>query len=200
MAKPRKIEHGRRKALLPRKVFKTPIADFFLGFCVACFAAACAYLPFHIYMNSDEFGPPEMALTGGAPDVANADTPDELEDRKNALLAQQSDIDQTVTGAVEREDDGDGASKSDKNKTQDEPNEEAETIFALPDREPATSGRMVLVFAAGGRGLIRDGNDLLPVFVGKKLPDGSIVKEFSRSSGSWKILTSDNQIIAFEGE
>ena len=52
-----------------------------------------------------------------------------------------------------------------------------------------------LVFATRGRALIRDGDDLLPVAIGSRLPDGSIVKSVARSNNQWTLLTSTNQVL-----
>jgi len=198
-SKKTKLRKPRRngfRSRLPQRVFRTPLADFTLGFGAMIFAAGCAYLPFYIYMNSADFNPPEMALTGGVPNVEDPSTPQELEDRRNALLTQQSEVDATITGSIEPEIVEE--EKKISNKSKSKAPVEDEPVLALPEREPATSGRMTLVFAAAGRGLIRDGSELMPVYVGKRLPDGSTVTEISKSSGQWRLLTSNNELIGFD--
>lgn len=178
---------------------RSPILDFCLGFFGFMLAAFSSYLPFYVYIHSSEFKPPEMEFTGRK----DAETPPtELEvlqqrrplfrEVKQAASADQL-VDTVVTGSIDRED----------------AFEPVERPTAL--NSPATPGlpgsassdlsgmavhkSLTLIFATANRALIRDGDDLIPVAVGSRLPDGSTVKSLSRQDNGWHLMTSENNVL-----
>jgi len=56
-------------------------------------------------------------------------------------------------------------------------------------------GQWQLVFASRGRALIRDGEDIFPVAIGSRLPDGSTVKSVLGRNQRWRLTTSRNLVL-----
>ena len=178
---------------------RSPIFDFFLGFFGFCLAAFSSYLPFYVYIHSSEFGPPEMQFTGRQ----DADeSPPELQvptqrrplfrNIKQAKNA-DADVDAVVTGSINRDDDFgpdlrstlEPAPLSDGTASTRNP----------PSLNAAEHKSLTLVFATSSRALVRDGDDLLPVAVGSRLPDGSTVKSLTREADGWHLMTSKNSVL-----
>lgn len=178
---------------------RSPILDFCLGFFGFMLAAFSSYLPFYVYIHSSEFKPPEMQFTGRQ----DAETvPPELEvlqqrrplfrEVKQAANADQL-VDPVITGSIDREEAFDPVARP--------------SVLAAPQTEGLPGSRrgdssgavvhksLTLVFATANRALIRDGDDLVPVAIGSRLPDGSTVKSLSRQDDGWHLLTSENSVL-----
>ena len=178
---------------------RSPILDFCLGFFGLMLAAFSSYLPFYVYIHSSEFKPPEMEFTGRKD---AGELPQELEvlrqrrplfrEVKQAANADQL-VDPVVTGSIDREETFEPADRP-----------AALSVPQTPGLPGSASGKstdavvhksLTLIFATTNRALIRDGDDLVPVAVGSRLPDGSTVKSLSRQQDGWELLTSENNVL-----
>ena len=178
---------------------RSPVLDFCLGFFGFMLAAFSSYLPFYVYIHSSEFKPPEMEFTGRQ-DADNLPTELEVLQQRRPLfrdVKQTANADQlvdtVVTGSIDREESFDPAdSASDLTGPQ--------TGGLRGSGNGDSSGAVVhksltLVFATANRALIRDGDDLVPVAIGSRLPDGSTVKSLLRQENGWHLLTSENNVL-----
>ena len=175
----------------PRVVFRNRMLDFVLGFGAMMMAAVSAYLPWYIYTHQADFGPPELQFTGnanleGALETASARTP-LFKDIDQSRFG----IDPTVTGSINPVGSDDPLSEA--------RNDDAgRSGLKKPLKLPRQSATLQLVFAANGRGLVREGEDLLPVAVGSRLPDGSVVSSLSIKNGDWRLVTNDNLVLVLK--
>ena len=180
-------------ALIRRR--RTRLFDFALGFVGLCLAAVSSYLPYYVYFHESEFGPPTMQFTGridyGEPVIVERST-----EIRRPLFKQLSEsdvvfqnVDPVVTGSVQRDASGFPSLRPNA-RARPAPNQSENPSPTLTEH---TS--LVLVFATKGRALIRDGDDIMPVAVGSRLPDGSTVKSLSRSQNGWQVVTSNNHLI-----
>ena len=168
------------------------LADFGMGLAGVGIAAVSLYLPYYVYNNSSEFGPPTMAFNGRAtqPDDVPEPVLEEtlISSIRTPLFENDDDegIDPVVTGSIRS-----NASAP----TKDQARIFQERRRPAPVSQKGQQSDIQLVFATRGRALIRDGDDLLPVAIGSRLPDGSIVKSVARSNNQWTLLTSTNQVL-----
>jgi hypothetical protein len=187
----KKTKKGRRR--------RSPVLDFFLGFFGFCLAAFSSYLPFYVYIHSSEFGPPEMEFTGRKDAPAQPPELEILQQRRplfrEVRQAKNADpnVDTVVTGSIDRDD---AFTPDLRPAVRSKPD-----LASVPLRNKDGASNAVehksltLVFATSSRALIRDGNDLVPVAIGSRLPDGSTVKSLSRQQGGWHLLTSENTVL-----
>lgn len=190
-----KKRHAREKKKIARwagkRSFRSRMTDFGLGLAAVGVAAMSSYFPYYVYNNANEFGPPTMTFTGRAALVGeeNEEVVDKIivsSLRRPLFQDKQQAIDPVVTGSVRSVLPGPP-------KKQAGIVQERERIGPTPLSGSQTD--LQLVFAARGRALIRDGDDLLPVAVGSRLPDGSTVKSVTKPNNSWQLLTSTNRVL-----
>ena len=204
MAEDTKKEHEEDKRVirvLPRRVFKTPLLDFALGFGGIIMAACSAYLPYHVFVNSDQYGPPKWDFGDGNPLYEQA--ADDYEERRTRnWLALNQDVDTIVTGSVEKPKEPEPLQRTEA-KTEDAEVRKVKTKRIIVAREPdpiPSTGRFRLVYVKNGRGLIQDGADMIPILAGSKLPDGTFVRSFKRKGGTWQMHTSDDRMFEVDAQ
>ena len=174
---------------------RTRMFDFGLGLVGVAMAGLSAYLPYYVYFNESQFGPPEMQFTGridyGEPVILEPG-----EETRTPLFpgfseAEQvfQNVDPIAVGSIQNDD-----SPIPRLRPAVRPRPPTEQ-FVKHSPELIEHESMVLVFATRGRALVRDGDDILPVAVGSRLPDGSIVKSMMRKQTGWQIVTSNNHVL-----
>lgn len=183
-----KRKRAPRRSLLglPEKVSGSPILDFFIGFFGVCLAAVSAWFPWYVHNNADEFGPPRMVFDGQRNPLPGADP--RLRDVAGTLrpIMDGVGLDTTTTGSVPQ--------PSTRLRGRQMPLGETAgnlQVVAPPVGPPSYR----IVFAVQGRALLRDGDDLIPVARGAKLPDGSQVESIRKKNGFWELHTSSDQTI-----
>ncbi|MEP1206302.1 MAG: hypothetical protein ABJM29_17105 [Rhizobiaceae bacterium] len=182
-----------RLALLRRR--RTRLFDLGLGMVGLALAGVSSYLPYYVYFNETEFGPPTMQFTGRidyeAPVVVerSRETRRPLFTEELAVNFEAQEIDPLVTGSIQP--DGDGIPRL---RPRVRPRPSLEQFNDL-QAELTVHESLELVFATRGRALIRDGDDILPIAVGSRLPDGSTVKSLLRKQNGWQVVTSNNHVL-----
>lgn len=178
---------------------RSPILDFCLGFFGFMLAAFSSYLPFYVYIHSSEFKPPEMEFTGRL-DAESLPTELEVLQQRRPLFREVKQtanadplVDTVVTGSIDREDSFEPVERPSSLSA-------SESVGLPGSASNGSSGvavhkSLTLVFATANRALIRDGDDLVPVAIGSRLPDGSTVKSLSREQDGWHLLTSENSVL-----
>ncbi len=182
---------------------RSRLLDMGLGFVGLCLAAGSSYLPYYVYHHESEFGPPVMEFTGridnGEPLVGERVT-----ETRNPLFKQLAElaqvkiidtdlelknVDAVTTGSIRPR-----PTSIPRLRNALRPRSPIEKL-ETPSVELVEHASLRMVFATRERALIRDGDDLLPVAVGSRLPDGSTVKSLSRGQGGWQLLTSNNHVL-----
>ncbi|NKB54129.1 MAG: hypothetical protein GKR97_18280 [Rhizobiaceae bacterium] len=177
--------------------------DLGLGFVGLCLAGGSSYLPYYVYHHESEFGPPVMEFTGRI-DYGEPLVGEQVTEARNPLFKQLAElaqvgviqsnaefenVDSIVTGSIQPRIDGIPRLRQALRPSQQ--NEQRRS----GSNELVEHASFRMVFATRERALIRDGDDLLPVAVGSRLPDGSTVKSLSRGQGGWQLLTSNNHVL-----
>ncbi len=168
-------------------MFKSRVLDFSLGFFGLCLAAASAYLPWHVYQNSGDFGPPKMEFTradeagsDAGPLLAQTET-----EYRRPLFTEQ--VDSLITGSV----------RPTKDKSRLKPGAaEPGSISPSDQKFPL---ELKLIFATRGHALVQDDGDLLVVTPGARLPDGSIVRSIKKVDDLWELITTDSTVLRWQG-
>ena len=180
-----------------KKRRRSRVFDFFLGYFGVCLAALSAYLPFYVYNNDADFGPPRLEFTGRQDfGVGEEADEEEVAEARRPLFRDgdgsspdENAIDEVITGSI-------GPVSNRIPSIREELNtQNAARVSKQPFPELKHHESFALVFASRGRALIQDGADLLPVAVGSRLPDGSTVKSISKYDGGWNLLTSENRVL-----
>ncbi|MGI9357666.1 MAG: hypothetical protein ACR2PF_21225 [Rhizobiaceae bacterium] len=158
--------------------------DFSLGFAGTCLAAASAYLPWHVYLYSSSFQPPQMTFSGTAAQTADIDLIVTGSTQEIAVPLFQNATQQTRSGVLSR------SPLSDKKKA---------STYGTTNPYPGDlldGDKLVyrVLFATPGRALLGTGGDVIAVYPGARLPDGSIVKTVSNSDGLWQVVDSSGRI------
>lgn len=180
---------------------RSRVFDFFLGYFGVCLAAISAYLPFHVYNNVADFGPPRMEFTGRSDfgvsqDGVTKEAVAEYIEKRRPLFREElranlenSEIDTVVTGSINP-----SPAELPTIRESSEPRLRVTTPGG-PAPNLVEHESMELVFASRGRALVRDGGDVLPVAIGSRLPDGSKVKSIKRLDNGWQLMTSRNSVL-----
>jgi hypothetical protein len=145
----------------------------------------CAMFPWYIFLNPDQFGPPQVKFQGsGAPaggPVAVGPPPQRVGAPMTLDEVPVMDLDLFATGTV--------------------PDKSSEHEAAAPapglDEQPfpAEAPHFRLVHVANGRAMIADDAGLWVVQRGSVLPDSSTVASIEERGGTWVIVTSDDRVI-----
>lgn len=171
---------------LPEKVSGSPVLDFFIGFFGVCLAAVSAWFPWYVHNNADDFGPPRMVFDGQRNPLPGADPRlREVAGRIRPIL-DGAGLDTTTTGSIPQP-------SSRLTGRQAVTGETGGTLKVVGPPTQPPNYRMI--FAIRGRALLRDGDDLIPVARGAKLPDGSEVESIERKNGFWELHTSSDQTL-----
>ena len=182
-------------ALARIKRRRTRMFDFGLGLIGVAMAGLSSYLPYYVYFNESEFGPPEMQFTGRI-DYDEPLIVEPGEETRTPLFREFAEaesvfqeVDPIIVGSIQSD-----VSTIPRLRpaVRPRPPREQLTQFSPDLIEHKT---MVLVFATRGRALVRDGDDILPVAVGSRLPDGSTVKSMTRKQSGWQVVTSNNHVL-----
>ena len=194
------LSKGNKKDLKPSVLAKirrrrTRMFDFGLGLVGVAMAGLSSYLPYYVYFNESEFGPPEMQFTGRI-DYGELQILEPGEETRTPLFREFAEaeqvfqpVDPIVVGSIQND-----VSTIPRLRPAVRPRPPAEQLAKFsPDLIEHES--MVLVFATRGRALVRDGGDILPVAVGSRLPDGSTVQSMTRKGTGWQIVTSNNHVL-----
>ena len=174
---------------------RTRMFDFGLGLVGVAMAGLSSYLPYYVYFNESEFGPPEMQFTGridyGEPVILEPGEETRTPLFREFAEAEQvfQNVDPIVVGSIQNDDSPIPRLRP---VVRSRPPAEQLAKFS-PDLIEHES--MVLVFATRGRALVRDGGDILPVAVGSRLPDGSTVRSMTRKQSGWQVVTSNNHVL-----
>lgn len=155
--------------------------DYALSVVGLCLGTAAALFPWHVYLNPDSYGPPQMSFSRGgvipADEVASQQSDAPLRVGPGRFPPQDAasiGLDAVVTGKVDRT----GRSASD------------------PNQPFPGNGRSFRVFAIDGtRALIGDADGVYLVTRNNRLPDGTKLKAIERDGAGWHIVTSDGRII-----
>jgi len=189
-----------KKPILPSKLAKirrrrTRIFDLGLGLIGLGLAGVSSYLPYYVYFHESEFGPPTMQFTGridyGGPEIVERATEARRPLFKDVaqLDVELQDIDPVVTGSIQPD-----TSAIPTLRPAVRPRPSRELLEKLSP-ELVEHDSLILVFATRGRALVRDGDDLMPIAVGSRLPDGSTVKSLLRKQNGWQVVTSNNHVL-----
>jgi hypothetical protein len=144
----------------------------------------CAMFPWYIFLNPDQFGPPQVKFQGsGAPvggPVAVGPQPQRVGAPMNLDEVPVMDLDLFATGAV----------------PESSEHEAADPAPGLDEQPfPAEAPQFRLVHVANGRAMIADDAGLWVVQRGSVLPDSSTVAGIEERGGKWVIVTSDDRVI-----
>jgi hypothetical protein len=177
MTKPKKSLINRRGYFRDMK----PI-DYVLSVVGLCIGTVAALFPWHVYLNPQSYGPPEMtfsrsgvipasevaAQSRGTP-IFNVDT-----SRYVILDTSNDGVDGVVTGEI----DPDSRAISD------------------PDQPFPGNGRPFQVYAVdASRALIGDVDGVYLVARNERLPDGTMVKTIAHDERGWYIVTSNERLL-----
>ena len=182
-----------RLAMLRRR--RTRLFDLGLGVVGLALAGISSYLPYYVYFNESEFGPPTMQFTGRI-DYEAPVIVERARETRRALFTEDlvvkfdaQEIDPLVTGSIQPNEGG-----IPRLRPRVRPRPSLEQFDDL-QTELIDHESLELVFATRGRALIRDGDDILPIAVGSRLPDGSTVKSLLRKKNGWQVVTSNNHVL-----
>jgi hypothetical protein len=146
----------------------------------------CAMFPWYIFLNPDQFGPPQVKFQGsgepaGGP-VAVGPQPQRIGAPMNLEEVPVMDLDLFATGTV--------PDKSSEHEAADP------APLGLDEQPfPAAAPQFRLVHVANGRAMIADDAGLWVVQRGSVLPDSSTVAKIEERGGKWVIVTSDDRVI-----
>lgn len=157
-------------------------ADYVLGGIGLLLGTAAALFPWHVYLNPDAYGPPEMAFSRGGVvppgegTVLSSGKP--LFDFETGRFVRadnrSASVDRLTTGKV----DPDTAASGD------------------PDQPFPGNGRAFTLFAVhGGRALVGDVDGVYLVSRKSRLPDGTTLEAIEQDTAGWHIVTSDKRVI-----
>lgn len=159
--------------------FRKKVTDVVFGMVGVGLAIVCMLIPWHVYFNPQQYGPPKMRFSrdGIVPGIPD----DEISQRRISIgpdLGEDPVLDMIRTGTAFR----DGKEK---------PPSLAEQPFPGDvDFE--------LVFAVNGRALVSDGSNLFPVSIRSILPDGSRVAAIRKSRSGWELITTRDKVVRLQ--
>lgn len=148
---------------------------------------ACAFFPWYVFLNQDQFGVRAVQLgdvpsSGPIPDDAIPAGRIEAPIPVNELAKGQEELDTFTTGTLQPLED---------EKKPKEPKEEQP--FPLPDITYR------LVHVANGRAMIEDDSGLFVVQRGSTLPDSSRVTAIEQRGKRWVLVTSNGRVLYIGG-
>ncbi|MDD9908478.1 MAG: hypothetical protein OXR62_02185 [Ahrensia sp.] len=148
------------------------ISDWIVGAFGLCLAGSCAFLPWYVYNNPQNFGPPRMEFSGYNGGAAIYE-PQDLAVRKARfrLKPDEPDLDRIVTGSTGADLDG-------------------------PVDQPFPGDATYqLMFVAPGRALLHDGREMIFVKAGSGLPGGERIDSISQSDEGWKVSLDSGAVL-----
>ncbi len=174
-SKPR--EASRRRANKQR--FRKKLTDVLFGMAGVGLAAVCLAIPWHVYFNPQQYGPPKMRFSrdGIVPGIPD----DSIGARRLSVgpdLGEDPLLDMIRTGTAFR----DGNTRPPSLSEQPFP---GEVDFEL-------------VFAVNGRALVSDGSGMFPVGINSVLPDGSRVAAIRKTRTGWELVTNREKIVRLQ--
>lgn len=140
----------------------------------------CAYFPWYVFLNQDQFGIRAVKLenipsSGPAPRGAIA--ADRVASEEETRDNRETDLDTFTTGTTPP------------SGGEDEEPEPVEQPF------PAIVPEFELVHVANGRAMIQDDQGLYVVQRGSLLPDNSRVAKIEKRNGSWVLVTTTDRVL-----
>lgn len=171
---PKPGDAGRRRR--KKLQFRKKLTDILYGMAGVTLAAVCMAIPWHVYFNPQQYGPPKMRFSrdGVVPGIPV----DSVTGRRLAIgpdLGEDPLLDMMRTGTAFRD-----------------KNPRAPTLAEQPFPGEVD---FELVFAVKGRGLVSDGSSLFPVGVRSILPDGSRVAAIRKTRTGWELVTSRDKVV-----
>lgn len=174
---PKPNDAGRRRARKAR--FRKKLSDILFGAAGVGLAIVCLSIPWHVYLNPQQYGPPKMRFSrdGIVPGIPD----DGTSNRRISVgpdLGEDPILDMIRTGTAFR----DGNEKP--------PSLDEQPFPGDVDFE--------LVFAVNGRALVSDGSNLFPVGIRSVLPDGSRVAAIRKTRSGWELVTTREKIVRLQ--
>ncbi len=168
---------GRKRIKKAR--FRKKLSDILFGVAGVGLAIVCLSIPWHVYFNPQQYGPPKMRFSrdGIVPGIPD----NEISHRRISVgpdLGEDPLLDMIRTGTAFQ----DGKEK---------PPSLAEQPFP-------GEVEFELVFAVNGRALVSDGSNLFPVGIRSVLPDGSRVAAIRKSRSGWELVTTREKVVRLQ--
>ena len=143
-------------------------------------AGFCAFFPWYVFLNQDQFGIRAVKLenipsTGPAPRDRIA--ANRIASETTTKEDRETDLDTFTTGTTPAR-------------------EEEQDVQHVPDQPfPAIAPEYELVHVANGRAMIQDDQGLYVVQRGSLLPDNSRVAKIEKRGGHWVLVTTADRVL-----